>query len=1070
MKPIKLEMSAFGAYADRAEIDFTRYAENGLFLITGPTGSGKTTIFDGISFALFGEASGEYRNAKHLRSDYADEDADTYVKFTFEHQGHTYVIRRFPEYERKKKRGEGTITNQEKAMLSKDGGVPVEGLKKVNDAVTDLLNVDYKQFKQIAMIAQGEFYNLLNASTDDRTKILRSIFLTDGYKQIEGKLRDYAGESSKAMQEASRSVGQYFDDVQVDEDYDEPQYTGARETYKNLQEKKDDDNSAWNIDTLLNAILELVEADKKYAAALKEDADRKNKEADEANGKLKTATENNNRIDEKEQCERDLKAITELDAAFDGKQETYQRHAAASHEIRPVYDKYRETTSQLQSSQDAVNKLQKELEEAHKNAKASAEALNVAKAEEDKASSAENAAHLIERDRDDYAIRENLQKKITELSRSEENIKSDLQKSEEKQNALNQKIIELEQVQTDLKEAPLQAEKKNNEINQMEDLQNTLVDLTGTRFVEYKSAEEALKKAQETYKDSRTAYDSAQDEANQAERLLEFCRAGILAEDLEEGKPCPVCGSVHHPHKAFLPEHSVTEDEVKRLKEQSEKARSVSEQANTEAARQKVRFDSMEQTLTNELKNALGNKILKDSYLETTDFDWLTLLDFVKLAQLAVDDLTDEIKADREAYEKLQKNIRDLKSAEEEIQTKREELKAVTASLDDQKKKSEDIATRLSASKGQIVALKKLPYENWKAAEMAMSIFQTQAKTIRERIQTADQNKKIADEAVAGTESALKEQKEHLGADRTKQQKSADALHGILEKYHYASEEELLPDLVTEDVLKQENEEIQKHAQIKTAAQAKYEQAVKNAEGRKWEDTESLKTTWEELSNEAKELQTRQTLAETRVRTNQTIYQKIDAQKDGYEASRKKNNTANRLYKLVSGQTGKGKITFEQYVQAEGFDGIIRAANRRLFRMSSGRYELSRQQDALGKRTNTFLDLDVLDNFTGRKRPVSTLSGGESFDASLSLALGLSDTISANLGGIQIDALFVDEGFGTLDKDSINSVLGTLIDLSNASKLVGVISHREELAEVIPQKIVVEKSASGSHIRFEDSE
>ncbi len=193
----------------------------------------------------------------------------------------------------------------------------------------------------------------------------------------------------------------------------------------------------------------------------------------------------------------------------------------------------------------------------------------------------------------------------------------------------------------------------------------------------------------------------------------------------------------------------------------------------------------------------------------------------------------------------------------------------------------------------------------------------------------------------------------------------------------------------------------------------------------------------------------------------------ILGKKEQLELANKNYSNCKRLYDLVAGQTRNGKITLEQYVQAAGFDGIIRAANRRLMPMSDSRYELFRTENISDKRSQTFLDLEVLDNYTGHKRPVGNLSGGESFQASLSLALGLSDTVSSNLGGVQVDALFVDEGFGTLDRKSMDSAMEILLNLSEANKLVGIISHREELMDNIPQQIRVKKDKDGSHITFE---
>ncbi len=205
-----------------------------------------------------------------------------------------------------------------------------------------------------------------------------------------------------------------------------------------------------------------------------------------------------------------------------------------------------------------------------------------------------------------------------------------------------------------------------------------------------------------------------------------------------------------------------------------------------------------------------------------------------------------------------------------------------------------------------------------------------------------------------------------------------------------------------------------------------------------------------------------------RLSNNKKAYDNISAKSAELENSRKAHNIYKRLYELVRGTTGNGKITLEQYIQAAGFDGIIAAANKRLLPMSDGQFELFRQEDSIGKKSSNFLELEVLDNYTGHRRPVGNLSGGESFKASLSLALGLSDTVSSKLGGIQMDALFIDEGFGTLDRKSIDSALDILINLSGANKLVGIISHREELMEAIPQQIKIKKLKDGSHISVEN--
>ena len=244
-------------------------------------------------------------------------------------------------------------------------------------------------------------------------------------------------------------------------------------------------------------------------------------------------------------------------------------------------------------------------------------------------------------------------------------------------------------------------------------------------------------------------------------------------------------------------------------------------------------------------------------------------------------------------------------------------------------------------------------------------------------------------------------------------------------------------------------------------------QAMADAKGKKVIDIEGLKAVCNEQNTNVDLIRKNCNNNENRISTNEEKQKSILSRREELEKARKENAICQRLYNLVRGTTGNGKITSEQYIQAAGFDGIIAAANRRLLPMSDGQYELYRQEDSLGKKSNNFLDLEVLDNYTGHRRPVGNLSGGESFKASLSLALGLSDTVSSNLGGVQMDALFVDEGFGTLDRKSIDSAMEILMNLTGGNKLVGILSHREELMENIPQQIKVRKTKDGSQISIE---
>ena len=277
----------------------------------------------------------------------------------------------------------------------------------------------------------------------------------------------------------------------------------------------------------------------------------------------------------------------------------------------------------------------------------------------------------------------------------------------------------------------------------------------------------------------------------------------------------------------------------------------------------------------------------------------------------------------------------------------------------------------------------------------------------------------------------------------------------------------MLSFVVTEAQINASDEEVNRYHQAVAANHAQLIQAQADAKGKTLIDEDALQAACAQQSAVVEAMRGTVNSIENRMKINEEKQTNIVAQRVELESARKEYSICLRLYNLVKGTTGNGKITLEQYLQAAGFDGIIAAANRRLLPMSDGQYELYRQEDSLGKKSNNFLDLEVLDHYTGHRRPVGNLSGGESFQASLSLALGLSDTVSSNLGGIQMDALFIDEGFGTLDRKSIDHAMEILVNLSGTNKLVGIISHREELMENIPQQIKVKKTRTGSQLSVE---
>ena len=357
MKPLKLIISAFGPYADTMpEINFEQFDEKGLFLISGDTGAGKTTIFDAICFALYGTTSGTYRDTKGLRSEYAKESAESYVDFYFSHQGSRYHVWRQPSYERKKQRGTGVITEKEKAVLYEEGKAPIEGLSQVNLAVKELLHIDEKQFKQIAMIAQGEFWDLLNAKTEQRTEILRTIFLTNGYKNIEFKLKDRMDAAYRVKTKAEASIVQYFQDVSTDTE-DE-----RREELTALKDRAKQSGSAWNLEEMLDLLEELLKADKKKLKTAKAELKKSENELHGNRDLLAIAQANNQYIARLEALQEEQKNLEERKSEIERSVALLSRQKAATREVYPAYTAWDQKVREVAATQKQIQEKNNQLE------------------------------------------------------------------------------------------------------------------------------------------------------------------------------------------------------------------------------------------------------------------------------------------------------------------------------------------------------------------------------------------------------------------------------------------------------------------------------------------------------------------------------------------------------------------------------------------------------------------------------------------------------------------------------------------------------------------------------------
>lgn len=1056
---MKLIVSAFGPYGDTMpEIDFEQFEEKGLFLISGDTGAGKTTLFDAICFALYGETSGMYRNAKRLRSEYAKDETESFVDFYFSHQGRNYHVYRQPSYERKKRRGEGVITEKEKAVFYCEGETPLEGVNHVNMAVKELLHIDLKQFKEIAMIAQGEFGALLNAKTEERTAILRTIFMTEGYQKMEFSLKERRNISYRKCSETEHSILQHLNDAAAQEG------SNLAEELSGLKERANGSKSAWNAEEFLDVLEKIIEADK-VSLAEKEAEFRREEEVLEKKKKLLAIAATNNEfirryhvlLKVKEDLDKRRAGIEELNVVL-------ERQKLAVRQVKPLYDAWSgkqhdadETKRQIDNNCQAL----KTAEKCVKNATASLEEILKLEPEMEEC---KKQMQKINDDREKYEQRDALALEICKLREREALLLEKRQQLEDREMKLEHQITFWEQTLADLEGKPEERIRLTNTLEKLKDLAKDIDQIIDSKIPAYRRKQKSLEQKQSDFAEKQKAYRIASEKRQQAETVLDNCRAGILAQGLAKGKKCPVCGSTHHPEPALLPEESITEEMFQKVQEQEDLARDTKEKALLAAEKEKSSVAEWQEQLRIGIRNCLENKIFSGNY--NTGEDMEQLFEIIREAKKESEEQISKTKNEKNSVEK---DCKTLKNAQTRLnRAKGKETEELKAAREKYTACEQENAAALTQKNAVLSTLSGLPYTDWDTASAESQKAKEKAEQIFGKIEYARAEKTEAEKRETQIRTTLSTLQRSCESQQQDAKKFRLDFAAALGKNGFSDTDDFQTCVVSEASIDESDDRINQYRQAVNTNQEQLRQAFEDAKDKAIIDMDGIQLEINRQNEKIRKLHDQKNDIFYRIRTNMEKKKNISDLRPVLEKYRKENAICSRLYDLVKGQTQKGKITLEQYIQATGFDRIIRAANRRLLPMSDGQYELFRQEDSLGKRSNTFLDLEVLDNFTGHRRPVGNLSGGESFKASLSLALGLSDTVSSHLGGIQMDALFVDEGFGTLDRKSLESAMDILVNLSGANKLVGIISHREELKENIPQQIRIKKERNGSRIEVDN--
>jgi len=917
MRPLKLIVTGFGTYCKRTEIDLEKLGTSGLFLITGDTGSGKTTIFDAITYALFGDLNGQNRSAGMIRSTFATPDIPTEVDLTFEFKGKKYNVKRNPEYERTSKRGEGLTTQIAEATLTMPDGSVITQQSKVTAAIVELLRINKEQFSQIVMIAQGDFQKLLMEGTERRMEIFRNLFKTDYYLKLQNKLLDEEKSLGNECRNIRNQMSVYLSSVQCD----------CENTLK-LQLEKAQKNEL-PVNDALDVITSIIKDDKETKTCVE------SKLADVETDLLKNA---------------ELLGIAKN-----------LEKAAEDLELKKI-----------------------KLEEEQKRNIELNELLENQKKKIPERETKEKEAAVLNNELTDYDELSKIEKTVEDLETAIQNNETALKKAEakvlslqEEKDSLTEEVKTLKDGGTKLVSLQTEIEKLNEKKTSLETVKKELgLFITAKKDYEaavekYKTASENAEKLDCQYKTMRKAFMDEQ--------------AGILAEELKDEVPCPVCGSIHHPSPAKKSEKAPTESELNNAEQTATEAQKTAEEKNRNCVEKKVDVEAKKEKISSLWENIKGKKVSE------------------------IDDVfSGAVLQEKDAVEKEIESKQELLAIEEKKVSRKEEIENRLPELEAELKNSEDEKTKITvemsgqnsskkAAEENLAKLKKsLKYSGKKEAEQSLENLEDEILTMKTAFENAQNN-------------------------FTQSKSSIDALVGEV---------------------KQLEKQIKEGQKIDAKAVQEKDAVLKS---QKEELTEKLQT------------------VNSRLDRNKDALNNLEKSSGNLSEKEARYAWVSSVSKTANGNlaNGKEKIKLETFIQMNYFDRIIAHANKRLMIMSDGQYELIRKKEAENLRSQTGLELDVIDHYNGGQRSVKSLSGGESFEASLALALGLSDEVRMSAGGIQLDSMFIDEGFGTLDSETLQKAFKALSSITDGNRIVGIISHVDLLKEKIDKQIVVKKERTG---------
>lgn len=1045
MRPLCLTMTAFGPYATEQVVDFTVLNGRNLFLITGPTGAGKTTIFDAICFALYGKASGRDRDGESLRSHFAAADATTSVELEFSLAGHRYRVKREPRQWKKKSRGEGLTEHQATAEFRDldDGAPTICGVREVNERIIATLGLTYEQFKQIVMLPQGEFRELLTADSKDREAILQRIFGTAGLRLVQDKLQERAD----MMRNELRLV------------------TAQREeALRSIDSTGHDDLAALftqdplPITQVMAMLPQVLAAD----TARREELMLQEKQWDKAlaaqQQKIFQAEENNRRVAASQEAQEKLAAILARRREMAERKERLARARQAAmilgaEENRRVWQK-------------AVSQKENLLAQADEAEAAARQQWLAAKKQYELVASqeSERAALLAEYTRLQRLMAkvQALEQQRTELARRRQELAQLIrtqQQLKEKLSVAQQAVTSCQEGLSAAQEAAVAYAKEETTRIHWQLVSNKIDQLcvAGTTLTQLRLTYQELERQARQYNEE---YAAVQQAFEQAQSRFLAGQAGVLAARLQTGQPCPVCGAVHHPRPARLAGDVPGEAALKALAQKVRQVRQAAEKARMERDDVRAQGQAQQQAVSNLLTElqALGEAALLARSQEDLAHELARRREEVHIQLRLITAEQERLNRERQAAQVWQTRLAEQQRLVQELTEQADKLTASYTACYGQVQAAHEAVRSLESE---------LPSEVRTADALTQATADIKAQYDQQKnaLSQAEQRQRECEARHASAAAAQEAAAKALVEARQELAQARQRFDQALTQAGFTDEMAYVRARMRQEEMDAEEREITGYYEGLRSARDAAARAQQDAAGLSLMDVAAQKKVLAQQQQYKEQLSSERAVVMVRCQHNQSLYDHLSALTDRLKSLETDYQVAGELAAVANGQNTL-KVSFERYLLAAFFHDIIAAANIRLAKMTANRYQLRRREDKSKGGGQSGLELEVFDYYTGRARHVKTMSGGESFMASLSLALGLADVVQSYAGGVNLETMFVDEGFGTLDQEALEQAIDCLLDLQQAGRLVGIISHVPELKARIPVRLEITPGCAGSTAAF----